>query len=140
MIEEMDRTDWVEESKNITNIIGKNIGLIDLIQKENLEEYKTSKLFIDSKEKESIDHLTYKIYTLVERFYLSRKQLPSKLVLSKKDYKRLLEKTTIIDNNCILGIEIDLLREKKEYDTNRNSNFNFRNRKHSTSNRHSFAR
>ncbi len=141
MLEDIDRTDWIEESKNAFNIIGKNIGLKDLIRKDNSEEeYKTNKLFINSKEDETIEHLTCKIYILIEKWFLSRGILPEYIVLSKEDYKKLLDRTIVVDDNCILGIKIDLLREKRNYESNRNSNFSFRNRKYSTGNRHSFAR
>lgn len=140
MLEDIDRTNWIEESKHPHNLIGKNIGLKYLYKDEYLEQYKTNKLFINSKESESIEHLTCKIYSLIESFFLSRRQLPEKIVLSKGDYQKLLDNTTIIDNNCILNIEVDLLKEKRKYDTNRNSNLNFRSYRHFDSNRHSFAK
>lgn len=140
MLEDIDRTNWIEESKHPHNLIGKNIGLKYLYKDEYLEQYKTNKLFINSKENESIEHLTCKIYSLIESFFLQRRQLPEKIILSKSDYQKLLDNTTIIDNDCILNIEVDLLREKKEYDTNRNSDSNFRNHRYHNSNRYTFVK
>lgn len=115
MLEGIDRTDWVEESKNTFNYIGKNIGLKELVNVNysNLEERKFNKLFINPIDKESIERLTSRIYVFVEKWYLFKRNLPKFIVLSKKDYNRLLEETNIIDGNCILGIKVDILKERK---------------------------
>lgn len=115
MLEGIDRTDWVEESKNTFNYIGKNIGLKELVNVNysNLEERKFNKLFINPIDKESIERLTSRIYVFVEKWYLFKQNLPKFIVLSKKDYNRLLEETNIIDGNCILGIKVDILKERK---------------------------
>lgn len=86
MLEGIDRTDWVEESKNIYNIVGKNLGLKDLINlnNSNLEEHKANRIFINPINRESIDRLTSRIYVFVEKWYLLNGRFPKFIVLSKK--------------------------------------------------------
>lgn len=127
MLEEFDRTEWVEESKNVFNVVGKNIGLKDLINIDysNSNGYKMNRLFINPIKRETTNQLTLRIYNFIEKWYLSNGKLPKYLVLSQKDYNRLLEETSIIDEKYILGIKIDIFKEKNvSYKENKKWSYN----------------